>query len=127
MMVISIVLKNVCFPVPPRITHTNSPQTTVMYADVTLACQSSGDPAPVLHWINPIGQEVTGSSSYIMIDKTLQIVSAIEDTDGGYWTCKACNLLGCDDSGIEVRIEGIPEVEIVRFLLNFFVAAIFNI
>ena len=95
-----------CVLVPPRIIHTNSPQTTVVYADVTLTCQSTGDPAPSLQWLNPIGQEVMSSSAYVMIANTLQIASANDDTDGGHWTCRACNLLGCDEAMIEVKIEG---------------------
>ena len=101
-----ILMINFFFSEPPRITHTNSPQTTVIYSYVTLTCQSTGDPPPVLHWINPNGQEVVGSASYIIQDNILQIVSASQDTDGGNWVCRACNLLGCDESDVEVRIEG---------------------
>ena len=92
---------------PPRITRTNSPQTTVIYSDVTLTCQSSGDPPPILHWINPVGQEVAAGPAYLILDNTLQIVSANQETDGGNWMCRACNLLGCDEEYIEVRIEGV--------------------
>ena len=95
------------FLVPPKITHTNSPQTTVMHSSVTLSCQSTGDPAPTLLWLNPIGEEVISSSSYIMIDNTLQITSTNKETDGGLWTCKACNFLGCDEEKVELKVEGI--------------------
>ena len=77
-----------------------------MYSDVTLTCQSTGDPAPTLIWLNSIGEEVISSSSYIMIDNTLQIASANKETDGGLWTCRACNFLGCDEAMIKVNIEG---------------------
>ncbi|XP_053381213.1 hemicentin-1-like [Mercenaria mercenaria] len=95
--------------VPPRILSTNSPQSAPVQSQVTLTCQSVGDPVPTLQWINPSGHVISPGSTYQIMDNVLRIMSVSKE-DVGNWTCKYCNLLGCDSAVVKINLEGMPAI-----------------
>ncbi|XP_060573477.1 neogenin-like [Ruditapes philippinarum] len=96
--------------VPPKILSTNSPQSATLQSQVTLTCQSIGDPAPSLQWISPSGTVINTGPAYKMLGNILMITS-MSGEDVGSWTCKYCNTLGCDSALIEIIVEGMPRIK----------------
>ncbi|XP_052789829.1 hemicentin-1-like isoform X1 [Mya arenaria] len=93
--------------VPPKITSTNTPQLTTVQSAVTLTCQSSGDPVPTYEWLTPIGQLATSTR----VTHNTHTIQEVRQEDAGDWTCRACNLLGCDTAVVAIIIEGLPEIQ----------------
>ena len=91
--------------VPPKIFLTNSPQSAAIQSELSLTCQSSGDPSPVIQWFKPNGQPILSNHAYVQSDDMLKIVSA-NQSDIGEWTCRYCNLLGCDAQTVIVFSKG---------------------
>ena len=97
--------------VPPVISSTNSPQITTIQSNVTLTCQSSGDPAPKFDWLNPRGQSVSSKyGTYKSIGQSVydstHMIQNITMEYIGQWTCRACNIMGCDESSVQIIVEG---------------------
>uniref|UniRef100_UPI00358EC419 leucine-rich repeat neuronal protein 1 n=1 Tax=Myxine glutinosa TaxID=7769 RepID=UPI00358EC419 len=76
---------------------------------VLLECRAVAEPAPVIYWVTPHGEKVTGdtlSEKYLLgPEGTLQI-DAVELEDAGPYTCVAQNSEGADTRSVTVRVNG---------------------
>ncbi|KAM6047554.1 LOW QUALITY PROTEIN: hemicentin-2 [Theristicus caerulescens] len=94
--------------VPPRITAGPSPLTVVVNEPVTLECDATGTPAPVLLWLkdgNPVSSIVVGGPQILSGGRMLSLRTA-RLQDSGTYTCVASSAVGEDrwEATLEVRL-----------------------
>ncbi|XP_074747741.1 hemicentin-2-like [Strix uralensis] len=84
--------------VPPQITAGPSPLVVVVNEPVTLECDATGTPAPVLLWLkdgNPVPSVVAGGPQILSGGHMLSLPTA-RLQDSGTYTCVASNAVGED-------------------------------
>ncbi|XP_040387830.1 hemicentin-2 isoform X3 [Cygnus olor] len=110
--------------VPPRITAGPSPVVAVTSEAVTLRCDATGSPAPVLLWLkdgNPVPEEVAGGPQILSGGRVLSLPTP-HLLDSGTYTCVASSAAGEDrrEATVEVRLPptALGEEENVSAIVN---------
>ncbi|KAK6173969.1 hypothetical protein SNE40_017334 [Patella caerulea] len=105
--------------VPPTILRTNSPQISANQNTTTLSCDATGDPNPLVSWRSPRGVSITKTTTgYVMTTNSLTITTVSTATDGGDWTCVACNDVSCAEATVQLLVEGPPYITGVSTFRN---------
>ncbi|XP_009950773.1 PREDICTED: LOW QUALITY PROTEIN: hemicentin-2, partial [Leptosomus discolor] len=94
--------------VPPRITAAPRPLTVMVGEPVTLECEATGTPAPVLLWLkdgNPVPSVVAGGPQILSGGRTMSLPTA-RLQDSGTYMCVASSAVGEDrrEAALEVRL-----------------------
>ncbi|XP_050570610.1 hemicentin-2 [Cygnus atratus] len=110
--------------VPPRITAGPSPVVAVTSEAVTLRCDATGSPTPVLLWLkdgNPVPEEVAGGPQILSGGRVLSLPTP-HLLDSGTYTCVASSAAGEDrrEATVEVRLPptALGEEENVSAIVN---------
>ncbi|XP_008940595.1 PREDICTED: hemicentin-2-like, partial [Merops nubicus] len=110
--------------VPPRITAGPSPLTVVVNERVTLECDATGTPAPVLLWLkdgNPVSSMVASGLQILSGGHVLSLPTA-RLRDSGTYTCVASSAVGEDrrEATLQVRLSStaLGEEENISVIVN---------
>ncbi|NXQ34934.1 MXRA5 protein, partial [Alaudala cheleensis] len=99
----------------PKILLSRYRDVTVYFGEtISMECQASGTPSPVISWIFPdrkILQTVTTTESRIMLheNRTLSIKQA-SFSDRGVYKCVASNAAGADSIAVRLHIAALPPI-----------------
>lgn len=98
------------FLVPPRIVHITSSQILEEGANVTLSCQASGVPSPVIRWSKAYGRIPEDRSIERLGELT---ISKITMAENGYYVCEVDNILGKKISRVQIMV-----FEVLKFKIK---------
>ncbi|KAH3796204.1 cell adhesion molecule DSCAML1-like [Dreissena polymorpha] len=96
--------------VAPAISSISPTQYTSVNSSVTLHCSATGDPVPSYEWFTPTGVLATPRATSSPGNVGTFVIASVQPGDQGQWSCRSCNLLGCDTAGVKILIEGLPEI-----------------
>ena len=85
-------------------------------ANVTLLCEAVGEPVPGISWyFNDVMINVSDNSSkYMIVSRSLNITTTestltvynVTSPDVGTYTCNATNVVGIDNTGTHLQVNG---------------------
>lgn len=110
-----IILRNILFPVPPRIFNTSEPSMTVLINQpVTMLCSVEAEPPPIIVWLKDgqiINDLINPFISIVDDGQKLQLLRARE-SDRGQYSCKVSNIAGNDTRQFLLNVLGKIEIHI---------------
>eukprot|EP00057_Strongylocentrotus_purpuratus_P009094 XP_011663568.1 PREDICTED: hemicentin-2 [Strongylocentrotus purpuratus] len=72
---------------------TPEPITVILGGTATFLCEANGSPASTVDWLNPRDNIIT-TGGRLTSTSTLLTITNTQETDGGYYTCRATNAWG---------------------------------
>ncbi|XP_056379622.1 hemicentin-1 isoform X2 [Hyla sarda] len=76
--------------------------------DVSLYCDATGSPPPLITWYNGTTQ-VIGSNNVLILEKG-KIMTILKTTESGFFTCTASNIAGSSERHFFVNVLDPPEI-----------------
>uniref|UniRef100_A0A673B0P8 Matrix-remodelling associated 5a n=1 Tax=Sphaeramia orbicularis TaxID=375764 RepID=A0A673B0P8_9TELE len=95
---------------PPQIHQADQMAVTVFYGDtVSLRCNATGEPTPVVTWITPTNRVIESRwDKYHLLNDGTLVVQKVRRSDGGNYTCTARNSAGQNNKVIRLEVVVTP-------------------
>nr|XP_057929768.1 vascular endothelial growth factor receptor 2 isoform X2 [Doryrhamphus excisus] len=101
----------------PRILNNLTDQRVNVSATVTLLCDATGTPDPLVVWTKNNHTVMEGSGVILSRRSHVLTIQRVKKEDAGLYSCSACNSRGCDSLQAFLTIEGAEEKTNVELIV----------
>ncbi|XP_072488821.1 hemicentin-2 isoform X7 [Notamacropus eugenii] len=100
--------------VPPELVGDTDPLTNVtavLHSALTLLCEASGNPSPLVRWFRGEEPVSPGEDTYFLAGGRILKLTRVQEEDGGLYLCLASNLVGEARKNFSVEVLVPPRIE----------------
>ncbi|XP_056668537.1 hemicentin-2 isoform X2 [Monodelphis domestica] len=100
--------------VPPELTGDTDPLTnvtTVLQSTLTLLCEVSGNPSPLIRWFRGEEPISPGEEVYFLAGGRILKLTQVQEEEGGLYMCLASNIVGEVRKNFSVEVLVPPRIE----------------